>query len=60
MEFQPGEKWSYSNSGYVLLGYLLEKVGGQSYESFVGENIFGPLGMKDSGYDSTSAIIPRP
>ena len=59
LEFQPGEKWSYSNSGYVLLGYLLEKVSGQSYESFVGENIFGPLGMKDSGYDSNSAIIPR-
>jgi CubicO group peptidase (beta-lactamase class C family) len=59
LEFQPGEKWSYSNSGYVLLGYLLEKASGQSYESFVRENIFGPLGMKDSGYDSNSAIIPR-
>jgi CubicO group peptidase (beta-lactamase class C family) len=38
---------------------LLEKVGGQSYASFVRENIFGPLGMKDSGYDSNSAIIAR-
>ncbi len=59
LEFQPGENWSYSNSGYILLGYLLEKVSGQSYESFVRENIFGPLGMKDSGYDSNSAIILR-
>jgi CubicO group peptidase (beta-lactamase class C family) len=59
LDFQPGEKWSYSNSGYVLLGYLLEKVSGESYEKFVQENIFGPLGMKDSGYDSNSAIIPR-
>ena len=59
LDFQPGEKWSYSNSGYVLLGYVLEKVSGESYEKFVQENIFGPLGMKDSGYDSNSAIIPR-
>ena len=59
LDFQPGEKWSYSNSGYVLLGYLIEKVSGESYEKFVQENIFGPLGMKDSGYDSNSAIIPR-
>lgn len=59
LDFQPGEKWSYSNSGYVLLGYLLEKVSGESYDKFVQQNIFGPLGMKDSGYDSNSAIIPR-
>jgi CubicO group peptidase (beta-lactamase class C family) len=59
LDFQPGEKWSYSNSGYVLLGYLIEKASGESYEKFVDENIFGPLGMKDSGYDSNSAIIPR-
>lgn len=59
LEFQPGEKWNYSNSGYVLLGHLLEKVTGESYEKFVRENIFVPLGMKDSGYDSNSAIILR-
>src|SRR5437879_1020442 len=49
LDFQPGEKWSYSNSGYVLLGYLIEKISGQSYEKFVQQNIFTPLGMKDSG-----------
>lgn len=59
LDFQPGEKWDYSNSGYVLLGYLLEKISGQSYKDFVQENIFKPLGMNDSGYDSNSAIIPR-
>jgi CubicO group peptidase (beta-lactamase class C family) len=59
LDFQPGEKWSYSNSGYVLLGYLLEKASGENYQKFVQENIFGPLGMKDSGYDSNSAILPR-
>jgi CubicO group peptidase (beta-lactamase class C family) len=57
LEFQPGEKWNYSNSGYVLLGYLIEKISGESYSQFVQENIFTPLGMKDSGYDSNSAII---
>jgi CubicO group peptidase (beta-lactamase class C family) len=59
LDFQPGEKWSYSNSGYVLLGYLIEKISGQSYATFVQENIFTPLGMKDSGYDSNSKIIPH-
>jgi CubicO group peptidase (beta-lactamase class C family) len=59
LDFQPGEEFRYSNSGYVLLGYLLEKASGQSYENFLQENIFGPLDMKDSGYDSNSAIIPR-
>jgi CubicO group peptidase (beta-lactamase class C family) len=57
LEFQPGEKWNYSNSGYVLLGYLIEKISGQTYEKFVQENIFTSLGMKDSGYDSNSEII---
>jgi CubicO group peptidase (beta-lactamase class C family) len=59
LDFQPGEKWSYSNSGYVLLGYLIERVSGQTYERFVQDNIFTPLDMKDSGYDSNSAVIAR-
>jgi CubicO group peptidase (beta-lactamase class C family) len=57
LDFEPGEKWKYSNSGYVLLGYLIEKISGQSYSDFVQQNIFTPLEMKDSGYDSNSAII---
>lgn len=59
LEFQPGEKWNYSNSGYVLLGYLIEKISGQKYSDFVQQNIFDPLQMKDSGYDSNTAIIPH-
>jgi len=59
LEFQPGEKWNYSNSGYVLLGYLIEKITGESYAKFLKENIFQPLAMNDSGYDSNSSIIPR-
>jgi CubicO group peptidase (beta-lactamase class C family) len=56
LEFQPGEKWNDSNSGYVLLTYLIERISGTSYEQFVRENIFAPLGMQDSGYDSTSGV----
>ena len=59
LDFEPGAKFSYSNSGYVLLGYLIEKISGESYEKFLQDNIFTPLGMKDSGYDSNSAIIER-
>jgi CubicO group peptidase (beta-lactamase class C family) len=57
LDFEPGTKWNYSNSGYVLLGYLIEKISGQTYSDLVQHNIFTPLGMKDSGYDSNSAVI---
>jgi CubicO group peptidase (beta-lactamase class C family) len=57
LDFEPGTKWSYSNSGYVLLGYLIEKVSGNSYADFVQKNIFDPLGMRDSGYDSNTDVI---
>ena len=57
LEFQPGEQMKYDNSGYALLGYLIEKIIGQSYKDFLQEHIFKPLGMNDSGYDSNSAIL---
>jgi CubicO group peptidase (beta-lactamase class C family) len=57
LDFQPGENWKYSNSGYVLLGYLIEKISGKTYAQFLQENIFTPLGMADSGYDSNSSVI---
>lgn len=59
LNFQPGERWEYTNLGYIVLGYLVEKVSGQSYEEFVRENIFKPLGMKDSGLLSFVTVIPR-
>jgi CubicO group peptidase (beta-lactamase class C family) len=59
LDFPPGEKMSYSNSGYLVLGYVIEQVAGTSYQKFVTDNIFTPLGMKDSGYDSNTAVIPR-
>ena len=59
LEFAPGEKYSYSNSGYLLLGHIIEKVTGQKYGTFVQEQILGPLGLKDTAPDSNTAIIPR-
>lgn len=51
LDFRPGEKWSYSNSGYIVLGYIVERVSGQSYEEFLQERIFTPLDMRNTGYD---------
>ena len=59
LEFHPGEKWDYKNTNYLVLGYLLEKVSGQSYAAFLQENIFKPLGMNDSGLDSNVSIVPH-
>ncbi len=59
LDFQPGEKWSYSNSSYALLGYLLEKISGQKYCDFLQQNIFTPLAMHDTGCDRNSTILPR-
>ena len=58
MEFAPGVGWSYSNSGYVLLGAIIEKLTGQSYADFVQESIFEPLRMRNSHYGGHQ-LIPR-
>jgi CubicO group peptidase (beta-lactamase class C family) len=57
--FEPGKRFAYSNSGYILLGYIVEKAAGQSYEQFVEEIIFKPLGMEGSGYDHFETILPH-
>ena len=59
LDFGPGEQMSYSNSGYLVLGAIIEKVSGQSYEKFLTDNVFTPAGMTDSGYDSNTSIIKR-
>ena len=59
LDFEPGTKFRYSNSGYIVLGYIIEKVTGKSYEDELKEKIFNPLGMKSSGYDHASDIIPE-
>lgn len=57
LEFAPGGKWNYSNSGYVLLGHIVEKVSGKSYEEFLRENIFEPLKMSNTGYDAAGKVL---
>jgi CubicO group peptidase (beta-lactamase class C family) len=59
LDFEPGEKFQYSNSGYVLLGYILEKVAEQEYGEYLEQNVFGPLKMRNSGYDSSAAILKQ-
>jgi CubicO group peptidase (beta-lactamase class C family) len=51
LEFEPGTKYKYSNSGYFLLGQIIEKVTGKPYEEAVREMIFEPLQMDHSGFD---------
>lgn len=57
LDFNPGEKFSYSNSGYILLGFLVEKISGMPYGKYVKKNIFDPLKMKNTGYDYHNLII---
>jgi CubicO group peptidase (beta-lactamase class C family) len=59
LDFAVGERMAYSNSGYLVLGHVIEKLSGGAYAAFVQDNIFTPLGMKDSGYDSNTRMIPR-
>lgn len=57
LDFEPGEKFSYSNSGYILLSYIIEQASGKSYGEFVTTQIFEPLGMKNSGvFDGNNLI----
>lgn len=56
-DFKPGEKFDYNNNGYILLGYVIEKSSGQSYDAFLSQNIFVPLGMTNSGYDHHEPVV---
>ncbi len=57
LEFAVGEKMKYDNSGYFILGHIVEKISGQSYEAFVQENIFKPLKLENTGYDTHEKIL---
>jgi CubicO group peptidase (beta-lactamase class C family) len=59
LQFEPGSKFHYSNSGYFLLGAVIEKVSGKSYEAFLKEAIFDPLGMVDTGYDRPATVLRK-
>ncbi len=57
LDFAPGERMNYSNSGYAVLGYMIEQMTGETYAQFLQENFFTPLGMNDSGYEVSSAVV---
>ncbi|WP_108245532.1 serine hydrolase domain-containing protein [Muricauda brasiliensis] len=59
MDFAPGDQFKYNNSGYVILGYIIEKASGISYGDFVEQRIFEKLGMSSSYYASHSKVIPN-
>ncbi|WPO78357.1 serine hydrolase domain-containing protein [Flavobacterium sp. KACC 22761] len=59
LEFEPGTKYKYSNSGYFLLGYIIEKVSGKSYKTYLQENILKPLNLNQIYFDTSNAIIPN-
>ncbi len=56
-DFEPGEKYLHNNSGYILLGAIIEKVSGQKYADFIKKRIFDKAGMKNSFYGSPASII---
>lgn len=59
LEFIPGERFKYCNSGYVLLTKIIETISGQSYADYLQNHLFEPLGMADSGYEQREVILPH-
>jgi CubicO group peptidase (beta-lactamase class C family) len=59
LEFEPGSKWAYSNSGIDTLGRVIEVVSGESYESFLQKRVFAPLGMTDTTFYPTAEQMNR-
>lgn len=57
LEFAVGERMKYNNSGYFILGHIIEKISGQSYEAFLQQNIFTPLKLVNTGYDTATRIL---
>ena len=59
LEFEPGSKFEYSNSNFIVLGAVIEKVSGKKYGDMLRERIFDPLGMKDTGLDSDDLVLQK-
>ncbi len=57
MDFAPGTQWNYNNSGFFLLGYIIEKVSGKTYPDYVEQVFFKPLGMTNSYYGNDEKLI---
>lgn len=56
--FKPGESWSYNNSGFFILGYIIEKVSGKSFDDFLKQEFFEPFGMKNTGVYTKGLNLP--
>jgi CubicO group peptidase (beta-lactamase class C family) len=59
LRFAPGSKYEYSNTNHHLLGLVIEAVTGQSYEAYMQENVFAPLGMRDTGLDHNDKALTK-
>lgn len=59
MDFEPGLQFHYNNSGYILLGYIIEKVSGMSYADYIAKKVFKKAGMKHSFYENKPRPIPN-
>jgi CubicO group peptidase (beta-lactamase class C family) len=59
LQFEPGSRFAYNNSGYFLLGAILERATGRTYEQLLRERVLDPLGMKDTGYDHHETVLAR-
>lgn len=58
-DFGPGERWAYSNSNYVVLGAIVERVTGQSFAQALSDRILGPAGLRDTAVDDPSDLVPH-
>jgi D-alanyl-D-alanine carboxypeptidase len=59
MEFAPGERWAYNNSGYILLGAIVEKVSGMNYADYLAKNVYPKAGLTQTAYGDNAPVIPK-
>jgi CubicO group peptidase (beta-lactamase class C family) len=59
LKFEPGSNWNYNNSGYFILGAILEHVTGKPYDVLLKQSILEPLGMKNTGYDHSGVVLTK-
>ena len=57
--FTPGTKWAYSNEGYIVLGAIVERLSGTSFEDYLRAHVWGPAGMRETGNAGTDVVVPH-